>query len=150
MELHAYFNGLCKSIGASMIRDHNQISLEVSADDSSVSADISVSLGLIVTELVINALKHAFPGLRHGKIVVGYQSHGPNWTMSVSDNGVGMPSEPGAAKSGLGTNIVEALARQLQARVEVDDIKPGTMVSIVHTQLTVVEAGRDASTQTAV
>src|SRR5580693_1248971 len=72
VDVRAYFNGLCKSIGASMIRDHNQISLTVSTDDSAVSADASVSLGLIVTELVINALKHAFSGFRAGKIVVGY------------------------------------------------------------------------------
>ena len=143
VELRAYFNGLCKSIGASMIRDHNQIALEVSADDSSVNADVSVSLGLIVTELVINALKHAFPDLRHGKIVVGYQSHGPNWTLSVSDNGVGMPTDSSDAKPGLGTSIVEALARQLHARVEVEDAKPGAVVSIVHTQLAIVEADPD-------
>jgi two-component sensor histidine kinase len=141
VELRAYFGSLCKSIGASMIRDHNQISLKTEIDDSAVNADVSVSLGLIVTELVINALKHAFPDLRQGKIVVGYQSHGPNWTMSISDDGVGMPKEPAiAAKAGLGTNIVEALAKQLRARVQVVDTSPGTTVSIIHTQIAAVEA----------
>jgi two-component sensor histidine kinase len=138
VELRAYFNGLCKSIGASMIRDHNQISLDVSADDSAVHADVSISLGLIVTELVINALKHAFPGQRHGKIVVGYQSHGPNWTLSVSDDGVGMPLEPANAKAGLGTSIVEALAKQLRGHVQLANLKPGTKVSIVHSQIAAV------------
>ncbi len=138
VELRAYFGGLCKSIGASMIRDHNQISLDVSTDDSSVSADVSVSLGLIVTELVINALKHAFPGFRLGKILVGYQSHGPNWTLSVSDNGVGMPKDAANAKAGLGTSIVEALANQLRAVVQVADARPGTTVSIVHSQIAAV------------
>jgi two-component sensor histidine kinase len=138
VELRAYFNGLCKSIGASMIRDHNQISLDVSADESAVHADVSISLGLIVTELVINALKHAFPGQRHGKIVVGYQSHGPNWTLSVSDDGVGMPVEPANAQAGLGTSIVEALTKQLRAHVQVVNLKPGTKVSIVHSQIAAV------------
>ena len=114
VEVRAYLSGLCKSIGASMIRDHNQISLTVSTDDSAVSADVSVSLGLIVTELVINALKHAFPGLRPGKIVVGYQANGPDWRLSVSDNGVGMP-EHASTTPGLGTSIVQALANQLRA-----------------------------------
>jgi two-component sensor histidine kinase len=134
VELRSYFNGLCKSIGASMIRDHNQVSLSVDADDSTVRADVSISLGLIVTELVINALKHAFPSGRKGKIIVGYQSVEADWTMSVSDDGVGMPADPANAKPGLGTSIVEALANQLRARVQIVDAKPGTSISIVHTE----------------
>jgi len=132
VELRAYFTGLCKSIGASMIRDHNQLTLEVTADDSVTSADVSVSLGLIVTELVINALKHAFPGRRHGKILVDYHAKGPAWTLSVGDNGVGMPVDPESAKSGLGTSIVEALAKQMGANVVIAGANPGTAVSVVH------------------
>jgi two-component sensor histidine kinase len=139
VELRAYFNSLCQSIGASMIRDHNQIALDVSVDESAVHADVSVSLGLIVTELVINALKHAFPGFRPGRIVVGYEAHGPNWNLSVSDDGVGMPKDPASTKPGLGTSIVEALAKQLSARVQVVDAHPGTKVSIVHSQIAAVE-----------
>src|SRR6186997_2909468 len=86
VELRPYFNALCQSIGASMIRDHDQLSLEVLSDDGITTADISVSLGLIVTELVINALKHAFPQDRKGKILVAYQSRTPNWTLSVTDD----------------------------------------------------------------
>jgi len=143
VELRAYFTSLCESIGASMIRDHNQISLDVTVDESSVHADVSVSLGLIVTELVINALKHAFPGAREGRIVVGYESHGPNWSLSVRDDGVGMPTDPGAARAGLGTSIVEALARQLSAHVQVANVNPGTKVSIVHSQIAAVETEAD-------
>jgi two-component sensor histidine kinase len=140
VELRSYFNGLCKSIGASMIRDKEQISLSVGVDDSVVGADVSVSLGLLVTELVINALKHAFPASRKGKIVVGYHAHGPNWTMSVGDDGVGMPKDPADATRGLGSSIVEALAKQLHARIQVVDTKPGTTVSIIHSQIAAVES----------
>ncbi len=44
-----------------MIADEDRLSIAVTVDDSAVEADVSISLGLIVTELVINALKHAFP-----------------------------------------------------------------------------------------
>jgi two-component sensor histidine kinase len=132
VELRSYFNALCQSIGASMIRDHDQLSLEVRVDDSLTAPDTSVSLGLIVTELVINALKHAFPDNRSGKIIVEYHSRGPNWTLSVSDNGVGMPADPGSAKAGLGTSIVKALGQQLGAQIDIADAKPGTKVSVVH------------------
>jgi two-component sensor histidine kinase len=138
--LGPYFTQLCDSIGASMIRDHDQLSLAVTVDDSVASGDMSVCLGLIVTELVINALKHAFPGHRHGTIAVDYHAHGPNWTLSVSDDGVGMSQTDPGAKAGLGTTIVEALARQLKARVQVADAHPGTLVSIIHAQLVAVDA----------
>ena len=61
VQLRDYFTDLCQSIGASMIHDHDKLRLTVEADESVADADVSVSLGLIVTELVINALKHAFP-----------------------------------------------------------------------------------------
>jgi two-component sensor histidine kinase len=114
----------------------------VLVDESVIDADISVSLGLIVTELVINALKHAFPGHRGGKIIVDYGSHGPNWTMSVTDNGLGMPADSEGAKPGLGTNIVEALAKRLDAKVQVASANPGTAVSIVHAQIAAVHVAR--------
>jgi two-component sensor histidine kinase len=143
VELRPYFTQLCESLGASMIRDHDHQSIEVHVDDSAVLADVSVSLGLIVTELVINALKHAFPGGRGGKIKVDYLSHGPNWTLSVGDDGVGMPQ--GDVTQGLGTSIVEALAKQLQARVHAADAKPGTLVSVIHTQIVAVATEPEAA-----
>ena len=139
VELRPYFIQLCESLGASMIRDHNLLSIDVSSDKSIVAADVSVSLGLIVTELVINALKHAFPDGRNGKINVGYFSIGPNWTLSVGDDGIGMDGAPVKATAGLGTSIVEALARQLHARVDVADRAPGTTVSVVHTRIAAVD-----------
>jgi two-component sensor histidine kinase len=138
--LRPYFAALCESISASMIRDRDKISLTVSVDESKTSADVSVSLGLIVTELVINALKHAFPGDSSGTIIVDYHSRGPNWVLSVSDTGVGMPKDAQAAKAGLGTNIVQALASQLQATIKVSDAYPGTAIRITHARIATVDA----------
>ncbi len=138
--LRPYFDQLCLSVGASMIRDHDQLSLRVDCDDSAVDADISISLGLIVTELVINALKHAFPGGRQGIITVSYKAHGPNWILAVADDGVGMPTDAASATPGLGTSIVEALANQLNARVRVNSGHPGTTVSVIHTRIGAIES----------
>jgi two-component sensor histidine kinase len=131
VELGPYFTELCESIGASMIHDPAKLALTVEADDSVASPDGSVSLGLIVTELVINALKHAFPADQGGHILVDYRSTGPDWTLSVTDDGVGMPRGGEPATAGLGTSIVEALAKQLGATVTVADANPGVRVSIV-------------------
>jgi len=133
VNLHAYFTDLCQSLGASMIRDHDQLSIQVEADDNSAAADVSVSLGLIVTELVINALKHAFPDQRQGHIKVAYAARGEDWSLSVSDDGVGMPATP-TAPTGLGTSIIEALARKLGATVAVADANPGTRVTLDHVE----------------
>ena len=131
--LKSYFQALCASIGASIIGEPQRLVLTSEVDDSAVDPDTSVSLGLVVTELVINALKHAFPGgAQKGTIKVGYKSDGTAWTLVVADDGVGMPKDPEDRKPGLGTGIVEALVNQLGAIVIVTDESPGTKVSIVH------------------
>ncbi|MDP3493500.1 MAG: histidine kinase dimerization/phosphoacceptor domain -containing protein [Hyphomonadaceae bacterium] len=138
VRLHAYLRSLCASIGASMIADPKQITLTVSDGHDIVPARVSLSLGLIVTELVINALKHAFPDRRRGRVTVGYEGHGPNWILSVRDDGVGMPSDLAPTSAGLGTSIVESLAKQLRASVEIESTHAGTTVNVVHTQLALV------------
>ncbi|NIJ08467.1 two-component sensor histidine kinase [Sphingomonas vulcanisoli] len=148
--LDPYFTQLCQSLGASMIRDHDKQSIVVKSDASRVSADTSISLGLIVTELVINALRHAFPGERAGQITVGYGAQGPNWTLSVDDNGVGMPENVADATPGLGTTIVGALARQLKAHVKVTGRNPGTSVSVAHTQIASVDSSANTEAQRAI
>ena len=141
VELLAYFTNLCASISASMIADREHISLVVIGGGGMVDARTSVSLGLIVTELVINALKHAFPDGRTGRITVKYQAGGPNWTLAVTDDGVGMPSDPAMLRKGLGTSIIQALAAQLQAAVKIEPAMPGTRVEVTHTRLALAEEG---------
>ncbi|MDP8997641.1 MAG: ATP-binding protein [Pseudomonadota bacterium] len=142
--LRIYLSQLSASLGASMIHDKELISIEVLVDDSKVSGQDSMSLGLIVTELVINALKYAFPDRREGKVTVAYNSTGKDWTLSVTDNGVGMPANPADATPGLGTNIVAALATSLEAQVQLTNAYPGTVVSIVHDHLAVAPIVRAA------
>lgn len=133
--LAEYFASLCRSIGASMIRDRSRLAIEVSVDDSVVAPNVSLSLGLIVTELVINALKHAFPDGQRGRIAVAFTSTGEGWRLSVQDDGVGMPEHE--AKAGLGSNIVKALVMQLDARIETASANPGTLVTVVRDEAAV-------------
>ncbi|MDB5674353.1 MAG: histidine kinase [Sphingomonas bacterium] len=144
IEVHAYFTRLCESISASMIGEVDQVTLIVEGGAGVVEARVSVSLGLIVTELVINALKHAFPDGRQGKITVDYNFHGPNWVLCVRDNGIGMPLTA-PVRTGLGTSIVAALAGQLHASVETTREQPGTQVSIRHTQIALVHDEPEAA-----
>jgi two-component sensor histidine kinase len=136
--VHTYFTSLCDNITGSLIGGLDQTSLSVEGGDGVVEARVAVSLGLIVTELVINALKYAFPEGRPGRITVDYNFHGPNWVLCVRDDGVGMPPASDV-RTGLGTSIIQALARQLNATVEVIQEHPGTKVSIHHTQIALVK-----------
>jgi two-component sensor histidine kinase len=137
IEIGPYLSRLCETLAASMIGDSRQISMKVHAEGGTASSSEAVSIGLIVTELVINALKHAFPGKAGGQIVVAYDVAEPNWRLTVSDNGVGTPEgSPDKTVPGLGTRIVEALAKQLEARVKVLKGTRGTTVSITHATFT--------------
>jgi len=132
IEIGPYLSKLCDSLAKSMIGDRRPLSLKVQATSGAATSSDAVSLGLIVTELVINALKHAFQIGETGEILVGYDAREFGWSLSVSDNGTG-PGDATAERphTGLGTSIVEALARQLCATVEKSGGPQGTTVSIV-------------------
>jgi two-component sensor histidine kinase len=134
IEIAPYLSKLCESLAHSMIGDTRPISLKVVGEGGIATSRQAESLGLIVTELVMNALKHAFPDDKaKGQIIVAYDMIGTNWKLSISDNGIGKPDggfAPG--KSGLGTGIVKALAHQLDAQVETLAGPEGTTVSITH------------------
>jgi len=131
VRLRDYLTTLCETISASMIVDPKALALTVECEDVVIDAGVSVSLGLVVTELVINCLKHGFPDERGGAIRVSYTAGGGGWTLAVRDDGVGMPKEDAMpAKAGLGTSIIQALAHQLNAEVQVNPLETGTEVTV--------------------
>jgi two-component sensor histidine kinase len=132
IEVGSYLTKLCESLAASMIGGDQPIELRVVADAGLISSAQAVSMGLIVTELVINALKYAFPAHKAGSLVmVTYESHGADWKLSVSDNGVGKGvNEVASVNGGLGTVIVEALVKQLEAKMDIVSTAAGMSVTI--------------------
>jgi chemotaxis protein methyltransferase CheR len=135
IEIGPYLSRLCEALLASMTDDSRPVSLKVRAEGGTVSSADAVSIGLIVTELVINAFKHAFVGRAAGLLVVTYEAAETSCSFAVSDNGIGTPAghlDLEKATPGLGTIIVEALAKQLNARVEIARTPQGTTVSITH------------------
>ncbi len=93
-----------------------------------------MGFGLIVTELLISAVKYAFPDpATCGRIAVEYRVGPAGWSLAVSDDGVGLAATADAApKSSVGTRIVAALARRLGARIESSRCETGTRISIRH------------------
>jgi chemotaxis protein methyltransferase CheR len=119
IDIGAYLTKLTAGLAASMIGPHHGIEIEVLADKGTLQTSHAVSLGLIVTELIINAIKYAFPTARAGaRILVRFEVDEADWKLSVSDNGCGRTAGTASPSSGLGTVIVGALAKQLQAQIE--------------------------------
>ena len=79
-------------------------------------------------ELLTNALKHAFPNGRPGQVGVQFEKRSPEFCLVVRDNGVGLD---GAARgSGMGQELVRALAQGLGGGVSVEDAQPGLQMTI--------------------
>jgi two-component sensor histidine kinase len=139
IEVGDYLNKLCKGLAASMIGENSPIAVDVRADTGMIESATAVSLGLIVTELVINAIKYAFPdGRTDAAIIVAYEINATGWKLIVSDNGVGLRAAApnNAVDRGLGTTIVEALAKQLDARVKRTSRSDGMEISVTKATFT--------------
>ncbi len=138
VQVGPYLSKLCDALSHSMISDNRPVSLKACGEGEVATCRDAESLGLIVTELVINSLKHAFNDeTEDGQIAVTFEASGTDWKLSVTDNGVGKPDGVFAQpKTGLGTGIVNALAKQLDAKVvTLSDLK-GTTVSVTHATFT--------------
>lgn len=126
-----YLEQLCAGLASSLVGENNPISIEVVSDEAMILSSTAVSLGLIVTELVINATKYAFPDGKAGaRILVTYERASADWKLTVSDNGIGRNDMTSVKGSGLGTTIIEALAKQLGATVRVASSTSGLCTSL--------------------
>jgi len=134
IEMVPYLTRLCETLATSMIGDSRPVSINVAGREGTATSRQAESLGLIATELVMNALKHAFPNDKiNGRIDIAYDVDGTNWKLTVTDNGIGRPDGNFAqSKTGLGTGIIKALAQQLGAKVETLANPEGTTVTITH------------------
>jgi two-component sensor histidine kinase len=120
-----YLKKLCGSLVQLRGRE-DKVSIRLKAENADISLDKAVTLGLITTELVTNALKHAFPDGRRGEILVQFRCKNGECTLTVSDNGVGLASTSSDLRSRSGLRLVSSLALQLGAELS-EVSEPGTM-----------------------
>lgn len=117
---------LTNSLVASSGRQTIETNLEL--DDVVVPAEQATPIALIVNELVTNVLKHAFPDDRSGRLDVRVKNNGEGLVVEVADNGVGLPKE--RRESAFGTKLTDAVARQLQSRIEWTTGSDGTTATL--------------------
>ncbi|WP_196511437.1 PAS domain S-box protein [Nostoc sp. NZL] len=113
----------------------SQIQLKIQVDNASLDIETAIPCGLIINELVSNALKYAFVGNRRGEIEVKfYQESESTLTLIIRDNGIGLPENFDTKKAKtLGITLVQGLVKQLSGKLEIDSQR-GTQFKITFTK----------------
>ena len=113
------FRSYLEDLVSTQQRMNDTVTCTVDSDEATLHLDLAVPLGLIISELVTNAMKHAFHGIDKPSLAVNLKRAENHYTLTVSDNGVGLPDNFDlSTPTSLGMEIIEALTEQIHARVE--------------------------------
>lgn len=115
-----YIDALITDISTSHINVKGRIRITKNVQDIFLDLEAAIPCGLIINELVTNALKYAFPGNRSGEITVGLAFEGDKYVLSVGDDGIGLPEgfDLRSSKT-LGVQLVGILVKQLGGNLRV-------------------------------
>jgi len=121
----------CRQVSETLAGLAGRIVLHSSLEPVTVPTKTAAPIGLIVNELLTNAIKYAFPGDRPGAITMTLRDTGPALVLEVTDDGVGLPAgfNP-AASRGMGLSLVHALAEQVGGDFTMESTKTGTRCSL--------------------
>ncbi len=125
IDFASYACNLVDRLSGSYLGTSDRISVDVPSENVYLPIDLAISCGLIVNELVTNALKYAFPDGRRGQIeiAISYDAPEKQFCLKVSDNGVGIPESVDLDNPvTLGLQLVSTLAQQLDAMISVDNM----------------------------
>lgn len=125
ISMRSYLGRLLQQIDQVAGMDKRRLRLVHEVDDLQLDVDLATPIGLMVNELVTNALKHAFPDGRSGEVVVALHRTDGGLALTVRDNGAGTAG----AGEGFGHTLLRTLARRLQAEVCVEH-EGGTAVRV--------------------
>ncbi len=103
--------------------------IELAAQPAQIATDRAVSLGVIITELVTNAIKYAYPEGRSGAIRLSLTQRGETLVLAVEDDGVGITGDRPTG-TGMGRLIIDSLAQSIGGEVERLPRRPGTRVEV--------------------
>jgi two-component sensor histidine kinase len=124
--LNQYLDALLEDLRRSA--EGNRMSrLTLKAEPIEIDPDRAVAIGIIVNELVMNAVKYAYPDSA-GPIHVDLRAQGDDLVLSIADDGVGLNVKTDPRSTGMGQRIVTAMATKLDASVERDPAHPGTRI----------------------
>jgi PAS domain S-box-containing protein len=125
-----YLDELCRDLISSVHReDGTSIVLKTDIESELLPTDRAIPIGLIVNELVTNAVKYAFPGETRGTVLVTLKRLPGELRLTVADDGQGL--DPRRTDSGLGGRLIEGFAHQLGGQVERESNSQGTTVRLI-------------------
>jgi chemotaxis protein methyltransferase CheR len=132
IEMGPYLTKLSAGLASSMVGPKQHIEIVAAASEGTLPTSHAVSIGLIVTELIMNAIKYAFPKARaSARIRVTFEKAKSDWKLTVADNGVGrLRSKDSEDSTGLGTALIGALAKQLNAQISETSSRKGLTVNV--------------------
>jgi chemotaxis protein methyltransferase CheR len=132
IEMGPYLTKLSAGLASSMVGPRQHIDIVVAASEGTLPTSHAVSIGLIVTELIMNAIKYAFPKTRSSaRTRVTFETARADWKLTVSDNGVGrLRREDTEPSTGLGTALISALAKQLSAQISETSSPKGLTMNV--------------------
>ncbi|MES2797859.1 MAG: sensor histidine kinase [Bacteroidota bacterium] len=129
IEMKNYFKNLCENILDSY-NETDRIKVNIDMSEIELDVDTAIPIGLIVNELLTNSLKYAFPKGEKGNIQLSLVNLGKdNFTLKISDNGVGKILNSQPKGTGFGTQLVDLLTRQIEGKL-IEQNENGTMISI--------------------
>jgi PAS domain S-box-containing protein len=124
-----YLDELCRDLIASVHKEGGtSIVLETDIESELLPTDRAITIGLMVNELVTNAIKYAFPGDTKGTVLVTLKRAPGELRLTVSDDGKGV--DPRRADSGRGGRLVEGFAQQLGGQLKRESGNKGTIVCL--------------------
>ena len=128
INLEAYIQGLLQSLFQTYGVNQELINYHVNVDGINLGMDMAIPCGMIINELVTNALKYAFPEGQEGQVVVEVVKNGlGGCILSVSDNGIGFPESIDFKNTEtLGLQLVNNLAGQLDGEISLESKSDGT------------------------
>ena len=98
-----------------------RIAFNIDSDKTTLDIDTAIPCGMIMSEMISNSLKHAFPGDRRGEIYVGFHSKGEGqYELVVNDDGIGMNEADAKRGKTLGVQLIDIFAKQLKATLRLD------------------------------
>lgn len=131
VDLDAYLASLVEELQAAMKADGRDHAIRLNAEPVRLATDKAVSVGVVVTELVTNAYKYAYPAEIPGEIRVSLAREGVEGiTLTVEDDGVGWTGEGQPRGTGLGSRIIRAMATNLRSALVYGADRVGTRATL--------------------